>query len=371
MGTDRSGKYIPSFSRVLLAASCNYSDEHAHPISITSSSGCRSHLVCRNTYYQLRDRADYSAGRSESIRNKGGRSKGSCQRYSFWRTAVCVVDGIIYCYYVFVPWGRDVASGYAYGVKRMTSVVGKILTEFRSDTLYVTIANETRRNAMTLAMWNDLREAFEKTVVELGAICVVITGSGTEAFCAGADIDEFETVRSNKDQVTQFHEKYVGTTLHAILSCPVPTIACINGKCFGGGLEIAACCDIRLGVDTTLLGAPVARLGFPLALGETEILVRVFGFTVAAELLLEGRVLNAEEAFFRRILTRVASRSELNDELEATVNRISKGSPYANNRMKAQLHRLLIDSSSVSEEERLSYYDFAERSEAWCLRAIH
>lgn len=227
--------------------------------------------------------------------------------------------------------------------------------------LHVTIDNEQRRNALGVAMWDRLRQVFAGEAAAAGAACIVIAGSGDQAFCAGADINEFETQRANRAQVTHFHEEHVGPALRAIFASPLPTVARIHGTCFGGGLEIAACCDIRIGTPRALLGAQVARLGFPLAFGETEIMVRVFGVAVAAELLIEGRVLTGEEAQARGVLTRLVPPEELDAEIATTSERITAGSAYANRRMKEQFARLITDGSPISLDERLAFYDFADR----------
>ncbi len=237
---------------------------------------------------------------------------------------------------------------------------GKICSKIEDSVLIITIDNQRRRNAMTVAMWDRLRAIVTKQAQIEGVGCIVIEGAGPDAFCAGADIDEFENERSNRVEVTRFHEDHIGPTLQAIIECGIPTIAKIQGKCFGGGLEIAACCDIRIGTDSTQLGAPVTHLGFPLAFGETEIIVRIFGFPVAAELLLEGRILTAEDALARGVITRLVPAENLDEEVRTTAARITAGSPYATRRMKEQFTRLLSDSSPVSKAERNSFYDFAE-----------
>ena len=133
---------------------------------------------------------------------------------------------------------------------------------------------------------------------------VVIRGAGGN-FAAGADIEEFDRVRHDPSSGRQYHLETIGNALTAIDRCPVPLIAAIEGVCVGGGLEIASLCDIRLAADTARFGVPIGRLGFPLALPELVPLLRLVGPAVAAEMLLESRILSADEAETRRLVTRV------------------------------------------------------------------
>jgi enoyl-CoA hydratase/carnithine racemase len=107
-------------------------------------------------------------------------------------------------------------------------------------------------------------------------------------------MSEFERVRSTREQVTEFHENSVLAALTAIAACPIPVVAAIGGVCMGGGLEIVAASDLRIADRSATFGAPVERHGFPLAFAET--LFRLVGPAVLAELLLEGRILDADEA---------------------------------------------------------------------------
>jgi enoyl-CoA hydratase/carnithine racemase len=128
----------------------------------------------------------------------------------------------------------------------------------------------------------------------------------------------------------------------------VPVVALIQGACAGGGLEIAAVCDLRIAGRSARLGIPINTLGFSLALGETQALVRLAGAAVAAELLYEGRMLDAPEALAKGLLTRVVDDAQA--EAEAMAAR----------EHKRQLRRLARDPSPVTHAERLASYAFAD-----------
>lgn len=224
----------------------------------------------------------------------------------------------------------------------------------------VVIDHPGKRNALTVSMWTELRDLVRRLDHAAEHRCLVFRGAGEDAFAAGADISEFNRERSNREQVTRYHEEYVGPGLAAVLECGIPTIAMIQGACMGGGLEIASVCDIRIAGSTAQFGIPINRMGFPLAFGETELLFKLYGRGVSAELLLEGRIYSAQEAQTKGIVQRVVEPALLKDEVAATAARVAAGSPFAHRRNKEQLQRLLRDWSFVSEAERTEYYDFAE-----------
>lgn len=236
---------------------------------------------------------------------------------------------------------------------------GAIRLQARGETALLLIDNPGRHNALSVGMWAQLRESMERLGAEGAFRCIVFSGAGN-AFAAGADISEFDRERSTREQVTRYHEAYVGPALDAILRCPIPTVAMIRGACMGGGLEIASMCDIRIAAEDARLGIPINRMGFPLAFGETELLFKLYGRGVAAELLLEGRIYDAAEALAKGLLQRVVAPTALEGEAMATAERISAASPFAQRRNKEQLLRLLRDWSPVNEEERMAHYDFAE-----------
>ena len=227
----------------------------------------------------------------------------------------------------------------------------------------ITIRNQRRLNALTVEMWNKIGDAFDELATMKDLRCVLIQGAGTAAFSSGADISEFESTRATRSQVAFFHEAIVGRALTAIRDCPVPVVAKIRGVCMGGGLEIASVCDIRLGDDTVRMGAPVGKLGFPLALGETEVLYKLMGPVGLAELLFEGRILTADEALKRGLITRLTTPGDLDDEVANSLLSICEGGMLAARSNKQQLRRLTYDSSPVSVEERMAVYAFAETDE--------
>ena len=103
-----------------------------------------------------------------------------------------------------------------------------------------------------------------------------MSGQGAH-FCAGGDISEYAAFRFHEATLREFHEVEVWGALRAMLACDVPMVAQIAGNCMGAGVEIASCCDIRLAAESAQFGAPIARLGFPMAPREAALVAREVG----------------------------------------------------------------------------------------------
>jgi enoyl-CoA hydratase/carnithine racemase len=192
---------------------------------------------------------------------------------------------------------------------------------------------------------------------------VILRGEGA-AFAAGGDLEEFKTARANVDLALAYHEA-VGAALAAIESCPHPTLAAILGPCVGGGLEIACACDLRIAGEGAKFGAPIMRLGFSMYPGELAGFLKLAGPAVAKEILLEGRLLNAAEAYAKGLLTRVVTDDAVEREAQATARRIAAGAPLVARWHKQWIARLLEDRPLTQEEKRVSFafldtQDYAE-----------
>lgn len=235
----------------------------------------------------------------------------------------------------------------------------RVVTTEDRGVAHFTLCNPGKLNALTAAMWVNLKRAFQSLIERRDIRCVVVTGAGTDAFAAGADISEFETLRNTPAQVEQYHEETVPAALDAIAACDIPVVAAIRGACIGGGLEIASVCDIRLCKTSARLGAPVGRLGFPMAPRELQYLIRAFGGAVVAELLLEGRVFDALQALRRGIVTEVVEDASFDSTLKSVVERICQGSPLAARYNKRQIRNFLNGAGLPSLAERRELYQFA------------
>jgi enoyl-CoA hydratase/carnithine racemase len=212
----------------------------------------------------------------------------------------------------------------------------------------VTLSNPGKLNALDVAMWRKLAQAFIELSADESLRCVIVRGDGGN-FAAGADIEEFANVRSTMEQGMRYHEETVGNALLAVSQCRHPTVAAIEGTCVGGGLEIASACDIRIAAPSARFGIPINRLGFPLAPGELQHFLALVGKAAALEILLEGRVFDAAEAKDKGLIQRIAE--DVHDEARRTAERIAQGAPLAARMNKKLVQRLAPPIDPLTNEE--------------------
>ncbi len=204
----------------------------------------------------------------------------------------------------------------------------------------VSLSNPGKLNALTVAMWRDLARVMDELSARDDLRCVVLRGAGGEAFAAGADIAEFAQLRDTVAQGKVYHREYVFGALKAVGECRHPTVAMIHGACVGGGLEIACQCDIRVAGKSARFGVPINRLGFAIAYDELCALLPLVGRAVALEILVEGRVWEAQEAWDKGLVARVVPDDGLEQDAYATARRIAGGAPLAARWHKQFVRRL-------------------------------
>jgi enoyl-CoA hydratase len=220
----------------------------------------------------------------------------------------------------------------------------------RDGDIATVILNRPRKlNALTRSMWHKLGEVIVTLSADNDLRCVVIRGAGKEAFSPGNDISEFEKERSNIRQARRYGAD-MKRTIDAFQSCRHPLVALINGICVGGGLEIAANCDIRICGQSSRFGAPINKLGLVMSYAELESLLNLVGRATTLEILLEGRIFGAEEAKEKGLVQRVVADDEVEKEAYATARRIADGAPLVARWHKKFIDRL-SDPAMLTEEE--------------------
>lgn len=216
-------------------------------------------------------------------------------------------------------------------------------------TATVTMNNPERMNALDTTMWRELEAAFASLSADQRLRCVILRGGGDKAFAAGADVAEFATVRSNREQAIV----YAGVThgaLQAVADCVHPVVAQIHGACVGGGLEIASMCDLRICGESSRFGIPIKRLGLVVSYHELSSLIALVGSANALEILLEGRVFGAAEALAKGLVNRVVPDDALESETGAAVARIVEGAPLVARWHKRFVRRLANQAPITTEE---------------------
>jgi enoyl-CoA hydratase len=225
-----------------------------------------------------------------------------------------------------------------------------ILIERNDDIATVVIDRPAKLNAMTKPLWQSLGEAFDALSADDAIRCIILRGAGEKAFSPGNDIAEFRTDRSNVEQA-RVYGAIMHRTLASLSNCRHPVVAMIHGICVGGGLEIAAMCDLRICGESSRFGVPIKNLGLVMAHAELDGLVRLAGPAVALEILLEGRIFGAREAFEKGLVTRVVADDRVTAEAIGTARRIADGAPLVA-RWHKQFVKRAMDPAPLSPEER-------------------
>lgn len=226
----------------------------------------------------------------------------------------------------------------------------------------VTLDHPGKLNALSVAMWRQLRAHFEALQAQPGDVRVVIVAGASGNFAAGGDIEEFPDFRFDETSLRRFHEDEVLPALQAMLDCDLPLVAQLDGACIGGGLEIAACCDIRIAGVGSRFGVPIAKLGFPMAPAELEIVAAVIGATVLRSLLIEACVLDAQAARECGLVTRIVADEQVATEAHMAAERIARLSPQALRLNKQALRRFIAPGLSDAAE-RAPHYAYADSVE--------
>jgi enoyl-CoA hydratase/carnithine racemase len=204
-------------------------------------------------------------------------------------------------------------------------------------------------NALTKPMWQRLGEVIEELTADDALRCLVLRGAGEKAFAPGNDISEFENERANVEQARAYGA-IMRHTLAAFEHCRHPMVAMIKGICVGGGLEIAANCDLRICGESSRFGVPINKLGLVMAHAELRGLLNLVGRATALEILLEGRVFGAEEAKEKGLITRIVPDDKVEEEAYATAQRIVDGAPLVARWHKKFAERL-ADPTPLTEAE--------------------
>ena len=219
----------------------------------------------------------------------------------------------------------------------------------------VVLDRPEKLNALTRSMWEHLGETIAALSTDDSIRCVIVRGAGEKAFSPGNDIGEFATARSNKAQAIEY-----GGAMHrtaaALAACRHPLVAQVHGICVGGGLEIAALCDLRICGTTSRFGAPIKNLGLVMAYDEMAPLVRLVGPAIALEILLEGRVFDAAEALQKGLVTRVVADDQVAAESRAAAERIAEGAPLVA-RWHKKFARRLAEGTPLTAAERDECFD--------------
>lgn len=184
-----------------------------------------------------------------------------------------------------------------------------------------------KRNALSVDMRAHAQEVLEEIAADDAARVLIIAGAG-DTFVSGADISEFEARRSTPEAAAA-HQAASMVLFETLQRLQKPTIAMIHGFCFGGGLALAASCDLRLCADNALFSIPSARLGIGYPIAFTRLLVDLVGPSTTKEILITARRYSAAEALSLGLVNRVLPKAELEDYVRSYAQGIASNAPLS------------------------------------------
>lgn len=204
----------------------------------------------------------------------------------------------------------------------------------------ITFDRPAARNAMTWTMYGELADACGKVAADSEVRVAVLRGAGGKAFVAGTDIGQFRDFKSGEDGVD--YERRVAKYLTAVEELPVPTIAVVEGWAIGGGLAIAAACDLRVATPGSRFGVPIARtLGNCLSIANYACLAAELGLARTKRMLLLAEMLAADELFAAGFLAEIIAPAELDARVDKLCERLAGNAPITMRVTKESLWRLL------------------------------
>jgi enoyl-CoA hydratase len=200
----------------------------------------------------------------------------------------------------------------------------------------VTLNRPTVANAMNTQMGRDLLAFFDEVNADpLQRRCMVLTGAGDKAFCAGGDLKERQGM---SDETWQAQHLLFERMIRGFMACPVPVIGAINGAAYAGGCELALCCDFIYASESARFALTEVTLGIMPGAGGTQNLPRAVGERRAKEIILTGRPFSAKDAYDWGMVNRLCAPDKLMDEVMETARRIADNAPISVRQAKHAIH---------------------------------
>ncbi len=208
---------------------------------------------------------------------------------------------------------------------------------------WITADNATRMNALTSHMWAAIPQHITTAEADANVRVIILRGAGTRAFSAGADISEFETARTGDAAAN--YDNLNHAAFEALSNCSKPTLAMVHGFCLGGGLGLAACCDLRFADEASTFAIPAAKLGLGYNQRWVRPLLALARPSDVKELLFTGRRFSSSEALAMGLVNRVFAADALEAETRATAAAIAANAP-----LTVKAAKLAIDELTARPE---------------------
>jgi enoyl-CoA hydratase len=222
----------------------------------------------------------------------------------------------------------------------------KVNTWLEGSSLFIEFNNPARHNALTVDMWEAVPILLALAEQDARVRLVVFKGAGTKAFVSGADISQFEDMRAAREAVTRY-EAMAEAALTGIYDFSKPTLACIQGYCIGGGVNVAISCDMRIASTDSVFSVPAARLGLGYRYSAMKNLVDLIGPGAAKDLFFTARRVEAVEALRLGLVSRICPVADLATLLSEYTTALAQNAPLTIQAAKAITREVLKSSSDA------------------------
>lgn len=202
----------------------------------------------------------------------------------------------------------------------------KIIGRREGQVGHVTFNNPAKLNAVSLDMWDGFVGILKDFAQDPEVRCLVVSGTGGKAFVSGADISKFESERADAEAQVRY-DAISREGYEALYDFPKPTIARITGYCIGGGMNLAACCDLRYCNEGARFGVPAAKLGLGYGFLRIERFSRIVGLPRAMEFLFTAKQYSSKEAYEMGLVHGVAADGELDAMVDGITGAIVQNAP--------------------------------------------
>lgn len=218
----------------------------------------------------------------------------------------------------------------------------RLIVEREGPIATIRISNPAKYNAMTLTMWRALPQELQALDADESVRVIILEGDGDKAFVSGADISELESHGSDAQSQLRFNQSIEEAYLSPI-RCAKPVVAKIRGICMGGGLGLAAACDVRICTTQSRFRMPAARLG----VGYTAIGVRrflqVIGVQHTMDLFMSARILSAQQALAMGFVSQVCEADQLDAVVNEWCQKVAQNAPLTLRALKMTVNDWLRD----------------------------
>lgn len=202
-----------------------------------------------------------------------------------------------------------------------------VLVDVKDSVCWIILNRPDRLNSIVPEMLDAISDALDRAESNSEVHCVIITGAGERAFCAGADVSHLSGL--SKSEAEEIVSRKGHRVIIKILLLSKPVVAAVNGYALGGGCELAAACDFRIASDKARFSQPEINLGLIPGWGGTQLLPRLIGAFKAKEMILMGTMISAEEAFHAGLITKLVPVDSFDEEVKAFTRSLVSGPPIA------------------------------------------